>query len=271
MVLGLSESHVVDRSSRRHRASTSHQRLGNPEGRQGGGRAREHPQTNFSSHVASQFCHPPVAQRRRHPSNSGVPRPRACRDHDDLYARGQGASHSGAESTRHLARTRAALNRPPPPRYDVHESRLTSVSWPEQVSRDPESSALGRIPLQAHSIAPPATCHGSCPCDRVLRDASATHGPRRVAVGYRTRVRARGHVVVASSGASITVRSVWATRRPVKTVLRTGSNNDTSPPAGFCGEAERGDLATRHRSASYAPTALGRLPASSRKLPKGSD
>jgi hypothetical protein len=131
----------------------------------------------------------------------------------------------------------------------------------------PESSALGRIPPQAQSIVPPATCHGSCPCDRVLREASANHGPRRVAVDQCTRVRACAYVVVAS----ITVRSVWETCRPVQTVLRTGSSNDTSPPAGFCREAERSDLATRHQSASYSPMTLDRLPAGTRKFPKGSD
>jgi hypothetical protein len=39
------------------------------------------------------------------------------------------------------------------------------------------------------------------------------------------RVRARWPVVVALSGASIKVRSVWVTRALVKTVLRTGSTH----------------------------------------------
>jgi integrase len=62
MVLGLSQPHLVDRPSRRHRASTSRQRLGDSESRQGGGRAREHPQTNFRSHASSSCRQPDYAE-----------------------------------------------------------------------------------------------------------------------------------------------------------------------------------------------------------------
>ena len=57
----------------------------------------------------------------------------------------------------------------------------------------------------------------------VIRDALVRPEPRPATAIDRPHVRAREHVVVALSGASIKVRSVWVTRALVKTVLRTGS------------------------------------------------
>jgi len=94
--------------------------------------------------LRAQFCHSSFAQRRRHPADSGVPRPRACRDHHDLHARRQGAPQSGAESTRHPAHPRAALRRPPafPLRRLVGESSLNPAAWSARVSRDPPLLAV---------------------------------------------------------------------------------------------------------------------------------
>jgi hypothetical protein len=59
-------------------------------------------------------------------------------------------------------------------------------------------------------------------------------------------------------------------QRRVYTVLRTGSDVDTSPPAGFCGQADDAGASTRGSTVTWRNDGCPRLVGSSFRLPEGS-